>query len=108
MPQQATQPKRTRFSTPPRGVGKLAYRGTDVEPLRPWMRPTPLIIQHRAHAVEQARAVESLIRFTILLAADLLILFVAHAIVDFARTSQTLGGMVSSFLSELIPRGTFP
>ena len=72
------------------------------------MRPTPLIIQRRAYAVEHARSVESVVRVSVLLGVDLLILFVAHAMVDLARTSQSLGGTVSSFLSELIPRGTFP
>src|SRR5437868_5172501 len=108
MPQPATQYPKTRFSTPPRGVGKLAYQGATVERLHPWMRPTPLIIQRRAHAAEHARTIEGLVRVSILLAADLLILFVAHALVDLARTSQSLGGIVSSFLSEVIPRGTFP
>src|SRR5207248_4692606 len=108
MPQPATQPRRTRFSTPTRAVGKLSYQGATVEPLHPWMRPTPLIIQRRAYAVEHARSVESVVRVSVLLGVDLLILFVAHAMVDLARTSQSLGGTVSSFLSELIPRGTFP
>jgi len=73
-----------------------------------WTRPTPLIIQHRAHAVERALATEGLIRVVVLLAADLLILFAAHATVDMARSTEAFSGMLSTFLSQLIPRGTFP
>src|SRR5204863_7959307 len=108
MPQPATQFPKIRFSTPPHGGSKLADQGATVEPLHAWMRPTPVIIQRRAHAAEHARTIEGLVRVSVLLAADLLILFVAHALVDLARTTQSLGGTVSSFLSELIPRGTFP
>ena len=82
MPQQASRPRKARFFTPPRGVGKPAHQGVSLEPLRPWARPTPTIIQHRAQAVERALATESLTRIAVLLAADLLILVVAHAAVD--------------------------
>ena len=108
MPQPATRSRATRFSTPPRGVDKLAYPGASVDSPHPWARPTPLIIQHRAHAVERALATESLIRVVVLLAADLLILFVAHAIVDMARSTEAFSGAVAVLLSEIIPRGTFP
>jgi exopolysaccharide biosynthesis polyprenyl glycosylphosphotransferase len=108
MPQQASRPRKARFFTPPRGVGKLAHHGATAEPLRPWTRPTPTIIQHRAQAVERALATESVVRVAVLLTADLLILLVAHAAVDFARSSPDLSGLLSNFLSQLLPRGTFP
>ncbi|HKR08938.1 MAG TPA: sugar transferase, partial [Gemmatimonadaceae bacterium] len=76
--------------------------------LHPWMHPSPLIIQHRARAVERARVTESFIRVSVLLAADFFILFVAHAIVDTARTSSAFSGALAAFLSDLIPRGSFP
>src|SRR5450759_2775759 len=91
-----------------RDRGKLAPQGANAEPLRPWTRPTPTIIQHRAQAVERALATDTVTRIAVLLAADLLILVGAHAAVDFARSSQDRSGVLSNFLSQLLPRGTFP
>ena len=108
IPQQAPRPRRARFTTPFRGGGRLVHQGVPVEPLRPWTRATPLIIQRRAQAAERAQATESLTRVAVLLTADLLILVVAHAVVDFARSSHQFSGLVASFLSQLLPRGTFP
>src|SRR5690242_7448781 len=92
------------------GSGKFAYHQADTstDTVRPWMHPSPLIIQHRAQAVERARVTETLIRVAVLVAADVLILFVAHALVDYSRTSPAFSGALARFLSDLIPRGSFP
>jgi exopolysaccharide biosynthesis polyprenyl glycosylphosphotransferase len=105
---QAAPRPRARFFTPPHGVGKLTHQGAYGEALPTWTRPTPLIIQRRAQAVERALATEGLIRVAVLLAADLLILFLAHATVDMARSTEAFSGAISAFLSQIVPRGTFP
>src|SRR6267154_209287 len=103
MPQQASPARKSRFFTPPRGTSKPAEHSANAEPLRPWSRPTPTILQHRAQAVERALAAENLTRIAVLIAADLLILVVAHAGVDFARSSPDPSGLFSNFLSQLLP-----
>ncbi|HXV16718.1 MAG TPA: hypothetical protein VD758_08060, partial [Gemmatimonadaceae bacterium] len=108
-PQHVVRERRLRFSTPIQGTGKFTYQtGSSTDSVRPWMHPSPVIVQHRAQAVERARVAESLVRIAVLMVADMLILFVAHAIVDFARTSTAFGGALAEFLSNLIPRGSFP
>jgi len=88
-------------------VEPIGSSGVDSERLRPWDRPTPVIIQRRARARERALAMASVVRVVVLLATDLLLLFVGHASVNLARGGDELARL--SFTSPgFVPRGTFP
>src|SRR4051812_4397233 len=108
MPHPVVKNRRLRFSTPVNGPVKLGYEAPAIGTTSPWARPTPLIIQGRARAVERARIAETATRIAVLLVVDLLILFLAHAVVDAARASTAFGGGLALFLLDLIPRGSFP
>ncbi len=105
---QFPSPRNGRFSTPAdvndAATGR-AFRWETHTP--PWGRPSPVIVQHRAKAVERARATETTLRVGILLVVDLLILFAAHSLVNVGRKA-TVAPLPATFLAEVLPRGTFP
>lgn len=107
--QQSPRSRSARFSTPAAhlpAVDDPAFRWEVHTP--PWGRPSPVIVQHRAKAVERARATETIFRVGALVLLDLVVLGGAHALVNTARSARILARLPATLLAELLPRGTFP
>jgi exopolysaccharide biosynthesis polyprenyl glycosylphosphotransferase len=107
-PERVVTRRRSRFSTPSYGVVKTGAQEPRPEAPNSWTRPTPLIIQNRAKAVERALVAEGVTRVGVLLSTDLLVMLLAHAAVDWARHSERFSPVMASFVAALVPRGTFP
>src|SRR3954468_2340535 len=106
--QQSPKSRSARFSTPAAqpAEGDTAFRWELHTPA--WGRPSPVIVQRRAKAVDRARATETIIRVGALVVLDLIVLGAAHALVNAARSAQILSRVPATLLAELLPRGTFP
>jgi exopolysaccharide biosynthesis polyprenyl glycosylphosphotransferase len=70
--------------------------------------PTPIVLQRMARPTVRRHVRRSLLRLSVLLASDILTLFLIRAGIRGLRDHYWVGARVGTLLAELVPHGTYP
>ena len=70
--------------------------------------PTPIALQRMARPTVRRHVWRSLMRLSVLVAADLVTLLVIRALVRGVRDGSWLGARAAALFAELVPHGTYP